>query len=323
MMSMFQPQSYQQISAQKKDSTILFCTGLGINQSPQLPVRFFAYLLPLLVAVNTFPNSKGQFYIADQAAVRLGYDSKIVEHNTVTLQNVIPLFINYFYPHLNQRIFITTEISLEEAEIKEKRQELIEQFIKEITETKHPAIHRFAHKKSTAGDIKPALQYMVEHTLFMRDPITPDSRLFLVKNPDNFSFETLMMIGGPSEKIFYTVRKILLYKYHTTHFPFKTIQLFTDVGRIPPYYTRFNEPVITEEITEEVAQVFLSTIHAELLTDYKILLNLCAKPITQPLPQTILLKNNASLQQGFDNLKGFLKVVSQGRCYAREFTTDR
>lgn len=305
---MFQRKSLDILSTQKPEAKILFCTGLGVNALPEIPVRLFSYLLPLLAAVRTFQNSRGQFYIADQAALRIGYDPHVVQKNVKVLQKIIRAFINRFYPDITNRISITREKRSDESEdVKEERQALIEQFIHDMLEEQQTSILRFARKRGQDTTLKTALQYMVEHALFMRDPVTHDPRLFLINNPDDFLFETIAMIGGPSEKIFYKVRKILIKKHYAPHQRVDHLQLFTHIGRIPPYYSRFDEPILFDGIGayHDVEQ-FLSQIHPELLSDYTVL----SYSLSQVPTLTLKIKSKSQLlQDKMDTLQhGFMAL---------------
>lgn len=309
---MFQRKSLNILSTQKPEAKILFCSGLGVNAQPEIPMRVFSYLLPLLVAVQTFQNSRGQIYLADQAALRLGYDPHIVQKNVERLQRAIRAFITTFYPDITNRLSITCEKHHDESQdVKEKRQALIEQFMQDVLEEQHASILRFARKRGQKTTMKTALQYMVEHALFMRDPVTHDPRLFLINNPDNFFFETFAMIGGPSEKIFYDVRKILIKKHYTPHQRVVHLQLFTPIGRIPPYYSRFGEPSLFDGtgVCHDVEQ-FLSQIHPELYSDYAILFYSLSHVPTLTMKvkrkkQCIKYDMN-TLQHGFMTLKRFV-----------------
>ena len=196
---LLQRKSFDDISEKNSDSKILFCTGIGVNSKPEIPIRFFTYLLPLVSAVHMFEESQGQFYIADQAAIRIGYDPEIVRHNAGMMLRAIREFVGTFFPHIAARIHVTYEKKSEDEPsfVKKQRQNLTEQLISDLLETQDPTILRFARKKSQTTTVRRSLRYMAEHTLFMRDPITTDEQLFLVENPDNFKFETLAMIGGP------------------------------------------------------------------------------------------------------------------------------
>jgi hypothetical protein len=310
---LLQRKSFDSISEKNSDSKILFCTGIGVNSRPEIPIRFFAYLLPLVAAVHVFQEARGQFYIADQAAVRIGYDPEVVRYNAGMTVKAIREFVGTFYPHIAARIYIACEKKSENEFrfVREERQKLTEQLIADLLEVQDPKILRFARKRSQASAVHTSLQYIAEHALFMRDPVTTDERLFLVGNPDDFQFETLAMVGGPSEKFFYKARKILLKKYSNIHNNFKNIQLFTKIGRIPAYYDRFGEPVISETLTEDDVQRFLLHVHPELFTDYKILIAACAD-----FPRINIRKNNIAqlpksdlerLQYGFIMLKRFLQ----------------
>lgn len=258
----------------KEGKKILFSTGLGVNKAPGLPVRFGAYLMPLIDAVRSQVASRGQFYIADQAALRIGQSPEMVERNVESTQQYVRTLVETCFPEISGRIDISREKREEAPEILERRKQLRSQLIKVLLESGDKPIIDFAKNRVAPEDpngILTPMGYMAEHGLFMRDQITDDKSLFLIENPD-FEFEIFAMIGGPAEEIFYKARTIILRKLKREDQNKNNLQLFTDIGRLPPYYSRKQgEPMIGEELGEKSAKDLLERVSKEmpeLFTDY-------------------------------------------------------
>src|SRR3989344_957647 len=90
---------------------------------------------------------------------------------------------------------------------------------------------------------KAALKYMVEHALYMRDPIKLKGGLLplLVAEMQYPYGGHLVMIGGPSERVFWRLRQQLCEKIGA-HALWTSHQLFTPLGDPPTYHPQPNEP---------------------------------------------------------------------------------
>lgn len=255
---------------------ILFSTGLGVNKSPGLALRFGAYLLPLVDAVRSTENSRGRFYIADQAAKRIGQPSELVESNVELMQMYFSSLMRTLFPELEGRIEMVRERSEESLEVLQERNMLRDRLIALLLDSEDEKILTFARKRVNPDDpegIKTPLGYMAEHSLFMRDPIVDDERLFLIDSPEA-GFERFAMIGGPAEEIFFRARQLILGVLNPTKMK-QNLQLFSDVGRLPPYYSQPGEPLMGDVIETNV-QKFLADIRTnmnELTTDFFALLS--------------------------------------------------
>jgi hypothetical protein len=53
----------------------------------------------------------------------------------------------------------------------------------------------FARNRKNGGDIRTPLQYMAEHTLYMRDKVVDDPSVFLIQNPKGYETSKVVMIG--------------------------------------------------------------------------------------------------------------------------------
>lgn len=293
-------------------SNVLFATGLGINQEPKIPVRLASYLVPIITAVSEYPGTRGQFYLADKAAVRLGQEPEIVRANSQLMRAYINSFIELYQPGTRKVIDVSIERDGLNS-VDERRVELVNKMVDILLETRDRALFTFAENRQKEGqDIRVPLSYMAEHTLFMRDAVTEDDDLFLVDSPADYPLDTLAMIGGPAEDIFFKARKKILSSL-SQRGPlangFNRIQLFSDIGRIPPYYARFDEPTVESGIPYRSAKELLSEIDPNLRTDYLMLLISLSKgkDFSMKSRRNELTEvDYESLQSGFNKLKYFL-----------------
>ncbi len=171
-------------------------------------------------------------------------------------------------------------------------------------------INTFANKRG--GDS--ALRYMVEHLLYMRDPIMTSieaNKLLMVPRMCT-DFDHLIMVGGPSEKIFYKFRQEVL-RRHGSHSKWQSHQFFTPIGDPPPYHWQQGEPIIGDTMPETYGGLFtkLRTLPGEdgkqknLLRDYAILLQDLAGVSDFKLPGKV---KPEIFEKGYERLKEFLNT---------------
>lgn len=309
----FNLQSLQNLSNRRLlNEKIVFSTGVGINPEPEIPIRFLSYVTPIFLLAEEYRMSIGQIYTADQASIRMWYNAKIIEWNTLLLKDLISWFTQEFYPDIEDRITVSFERKEqdESSVILESRKKLISEMIDIILRVNDPVIMSFAEKRKNGHNIRVSLQYMAEHCLYMRDAVTNYDELFLIWNPLWFESAMIAMVGWPAEEIFYRVRRSIMTEMNVFDKQ-RNMQLFTNVWRLPPYYRKFMENIIGDHINESSVNVFLSNINPELQYDYLILLLSCTKN-----PDYSLLSRRKSwftkfdyeiLQEWFDLLKCFLR----------------
>ncbi|MBD3338925.1 MAG: hypothetical protein GF353_07445 [Candidatus Lokiarchaeota archaeon] len=304
--------SRNRLNNEPSDGEIVFSSGIGVNHEPEVPVRFLSYLLPIISAVQAQRRSIGQVYIADKGAVRIGQNPETVEQNTRLTENLTRAFIEEFFPELDEKIVTAREKdeTKEAEEVVNSRRQLISRMIDIILKHKKPAIMRFAERRQNGGDIRTPLKYMVEHGLYMRDPVTDDQRLFLVENPPGFENSKIAMIGGPSEEIFYEVRRKIMREMGVLGQQ-PNLQLFSDIGGLPPYYSKKSDIVIGQSIEKYDVKNFLDGLNRQLQYDYLILIISCTEnpdfDIMTKEESEYTDKDYQTLQSGFDRLKSFLK----------------
>lgn len=294
------------------DEQAIFSSGIGINPTPEIPIRYLAYILPMISCVQQYSNAMGQIYTADQGAIRLGIEKTIVEKNVTLLREFTNAFISTMFPEIESKIIISEEKKSCGPDIQAIREQFITRCIEILQIQNDPQIINFARNRANANESSP-LRYMVEHSLYARDTLFNTTSymndIYLVENPKGFENSRIVMIGGPAEKIFYKTRQAII-KVLGALCEQKNIQLFTDIGRLPPYYRKYEETIVGNQIKEDYVADFIEGINRELQYDYLILIIACAQA-----PDFTIIKRRKSgftkndlevLQNGFERLKIFL-----------------
>ncbi len=286
----------------RRNEKYVFSSGIWINPELGIPIRFLSYLLPVLEAKSEFNNSIWQIYFADKMAIKIWIETKIVEKNLWLYKELALGFIEEFYPENKWKIIFNEEKIFSEKELI-KQEELVKEMIFILIESNDSQINNFAQKRW-----KKAFEYMAKHSLYMRDNVVKDKKLFLIDNPKWFEKSDVVMIWWPAEKIFYKARKILennLWK------PNWNLQLFTDIWRLPPYYSKFMENLFWTEIKENNVEDFLKNLNKEFQYDYLMLLIACSSAKNYSLIKKRKKWFNSEdfdiLEEWFQNLKIFLK----------------
>lgn len=98
----------------------------------------------------------------------------------------------------------------------------------------------------------------------MRDPLLIENGAYLVTPPE--SGRQIIMVGGPGEKIMWKARQLIQKKFGFNGQ--QSVQLFTSLGRMPPYFRKDDEPIIGMSVGEN----FLIQAKPEIYRDYAALL---------------------------------------------------
>lgn len=244
-------------------------------------------------ASKEFESSVAQLYLADKAAERMGYDLSAIDTLRSLMRDVVSATAEEFFS-LDESDY---DFQLERSET-DQRNIFIESLIDILEECADQFIRKFALNRRNGGSIREPFRYMAEHGLYMRDPIVEDASLFLVDDPIGFNYEQIAMIGGPSEEIFYQTRMSILKMLDVTN---ANLQLFTDIGSVPPYYRRFDEPIFGELLPDDFED-FWSQLNPFLKKDYEYLLAfLSGSDDLSPTPE--------KLAEGYEMLKYFLTLI--------------
>lgn len=205
------------------------CTGFGVDID--IPVRAAAYSLPVLQMGEMQHSAQTEFYIAESFATKLnGLNPAVTRRNTQLIQEYIKL--------LRLELGVNHEVWLTEKDpFETQRTGYIKEMAKILRKNGSEKLLRFADTRN--GD--ESLAYIAAHALYMWDPHPIDSSLFITERPN--TPESLLIIGGPAEKLFYEARQLLLshIKADTSR---KTEQGFTEIGRRPTYYAVDDETIL-------------------------------------------------------------------------------
>jgi len=229
------------------------CTGFGVAE--KLPVRVAAYALPVLQMGEQQPQARTEFYIAVAFAQKLNQSNpEQVRTNIVLIKEYISL--------LRAAVGVTGEpVWLEERDpFEAHRQIQIKTLAAALKEKASDRIKRFADARN--GD--ESLEYIAAHALYMWDTHDIDPDLFITHREQ--PPESLLVIGGPAEKLFSEARQIL-----TGTFPQTTsrraAQGFTEIGRRPPYYPVEGELVFNGEKPKITFDLIKALPDADVLRD--------------------------------------------------------
>jgi|GEM_PF-2899497 len=206
------------------------CTGFGVDH--EIPVRIAVYALPVLQMGEKFLRAQTEFYVAKAFATKLnGLDANKVQVNIALIKEYIKLF-------KTELSVVNSPVWLDERDPFEvQRYALIKELAKILREHGSERIIRFADSRN--GD--ESLAYIASHALYMWDTLDVDEDKFIIER--DASPQSLLMVGGPAEKLFFEARQLLL-----SHFPTvstrSTVQGFTELGRRPPYYAVDSEMIV-------------------------------------------------------------------------------
>lgn len=278
------------------------CLAQGYGLSRNVPVRLLAYPVPVMRLAKQLGNPEINLYIAKHGVERANQSSFQLSCSLV--KRILENYVKDFY-----------QIELEVL-VDRNTTEVIDKTIKSLLEYAIPIyekdcrIRAFVDKRGGVS----SLQYMVEHILYMRDPIdisiTEESLLI---ERMSFSHEHIIMIGGPAEKIFYQLRQQMLEKVGF-HKKWKSHQLFTPIGNPPTYHQYEDEPVFGYDLPKNVDELFhfLNSLPNDqgkaknVIRDYKILLQEFAGVEKFILPHKV---KWIVFEKGYERLKHFVSKL--------------
>lgn len=206
------------------------CTGFGVDH--EVPVRIVVYALPVLQIGEQMMAAQTEFYIAQAFATKINnLDQKKVAVNVDLIKEYIGL--------LRAELKISNVPAwLEEQDPnKPERNVFLASMVKILREKGSERLIRFADSRN--GD--ESLAYIAAHALYMWDDLDINTELFITQRTQ--PPESLLIVGGPAEKLFHEARQLLLSNYPNSG-KRKTAQGFTEIGRRPPYYSVDGELLI-------------------------------------------------------------------------------
>lgn len=201
-----------------------------------LPLRVLAYLVPVLHLLKSLPSSvTAEIYFAKAGVLRAnGSDDAAIERNFGLLENLILLYISKVHANLKERISILWDAD-PEPRVDKMLDDLAARSAAIVDE--EDAIRHFLEKR---GD--KALRYMVEHAVYMRDPIDfgLDPKNMKLVPGMRMDMDCVIMVGGPAEKVFHRFRSRLASR-STQHDLWRSLQFFTCIGDTPTYHLKEGE----------------------------------------------------------------------------------
>ena len=223
---------------------------IGFGVSSSLTPRILAYPLLALEMLKSNPQMQLEMYVATQFATLQGVTETQGELFGMQRQQASQGFTCEMYEDTADRVsfFPTFHLTPERMQFFEGMSSVL------AADTE---VMRFVNRKAQSEcDIQQALAYIASHSLYMRDPLPIDQDLFMVPQPSSGSAVT--MVGGPAEEIMWTARQRIMEAFGVPQINLP-IQLFTTVGRMPPYYRRGNEPVFSDrDMIQGIPEAMLS-----------------------------------------------------------------
>ena len=291
------------VRAMRPDQRIVIAQGYGAHA--KIPVRFLSYAVPTLRLAAQMPNTaQVELYIAAKGSARA--NEAYYQSNMYAMAWLLQRYVEVCHQNIAKQVRILGDTGTVS--------DCAEKLVDDLMETAMSV----ANTDTQLGDFvikrggERSLRYMVEHLLYMRDPvITEIESLRLLMVPGMaVDFDHLIMVGGPSEKIFWRLRQEILKRYGS-HTKWQSHQFFTPVGDPPPYHWYEGEPVLGDVLPEKVCDLFsrLTRLPGEmgkqknLVRDYAVLLQDLAGVETFQLPTKA---DVAVLEKGYGKLKNFL-----------------
>lgn len=213
---------------------IVIAQGYGV--ASQVPRRFLAYAVPVLrLASQLSEMTTVEFYFATHGVFRA--NGVFYAESLLRMRNELSWFVRTYYPQLLSRVRI-----LEDAPLSaETKQVLDVLFIsaKRVAEN-NLQIKQFVLNRGGEN----AIRYMLEHLLYMRDPIMvedkPNKKLLVPEMTTDQNH--VIMVGGPAEKVFWQFRQAMLNECGS-HTQWESHQFFTPIGDPPTYHAYSEEPI--------------------------------------------------------------------------------
>lgn len=253
------------LRARLKGERSVIAQGYGLEDGP-LPVRSLAYAIPTFRLLRDLPETtKGEIYIATEGVLRANptLDKDAVYRNEKELTALLSAYLEVVHPTLEGRVRILGDRVLPEHSETER-------FILELTEElaghalKDESLSSFIRKRGGEN----ALRYVAEHAVYMRDAIQPRPFKHLLVDGMEQDVDTVVMVGGPAEKIFYRARQLLVGARNIQN-AVRTEQLITPIGeKRPPYHFETGEITFDDLREESSALTLLQRVAGAVTTDY-------------------------------------------------------
>lgn len=265
----------QTIRGIEPDKTIVVSTGFGVRDA--LPLRFLAYCIPAIHLLKQLPQSATiEFYIALHGVLRANPTLQPTAPGLAdTMRELITSYTRRFHPEQSGQVTTLIDRYISTYDTVHQLMDRLAPYAWQLYEKDQP-LRNFADKRGGS----PALRYMAEHALYMRDPLIGWNPSWLLVEAMQTDMNHIIMIGGPAEKIFFRVRQHLM-EHMGCHNKWQSHQFFTPIGEPPTYHPQACEPLWNQrpelqtnvgEMLTQASQGLASEYRKTILRDLLILL---------------------------------------------------
>ncbi len=225
-----------------QDEKVVVAQGFGLKEEG-VPLRFLAYIVPTLHLLKQLPESAiAEFYVAHFGVLRAnGLNVEITTSRAEEMNDAVINYSSAIHPEESSKVRFLEDRNIENDQ---ETQVLINSLAETAKKfcSKEEKIQKFISNRG--GET--SLRYMVEHALYMRDPLKGVEESNWLVPEMTSEMQHIIMIGGSSEKIFCEMRQLLC-RAIGTHSQWKVHQFFTPIGGRPPTYHPYeDEPLWSE-----------------------------------------------------------------------------
>lgn len=259
------------------DDKVVVSQGLGAPKDPyEMPLRVLAYVVPVLHLLKQLPRSAiAEIYIAAWGTIRanqmtsLDSISRILSAG-VEMRGLIEAYVRAVHSDLEPQV--RTMMDERPSLGSERAVAALEGYGQELCSTDE-SVKNFVMKRGGQS----AMRYMVEHALYMREPLASlEGNNWLLVPGMSLDMKHLIMVGGPAEKVFYKMRQRLRDKAGI-HNRWTPHQLWTSIGDPPTYSRQPGEPLWPplDDLNRELrdySRVVNSNSPTNLIRDFLVLL---------------------------------------------------
>lgn len=225
------------------DDKVVLSQGLGAPKGPyEMPLRLLAYVVPVLHLLKQLPRSAiAEIYIAAWGTIRanqmtdLDLISRVLSAGAV-MRRLIEAYVHEVHCDLEPQVRTLQDDRPSLGS--ERAIAALEGYGQELCSTDE-SVKNFVTKRGGQS----AVRYMIEHALYMREPLVSlEGYNWLLVPGMSLDMKHLIMVGGPAEKIFYKMRQHLRDK-DGVHSRWTSHQLWTSIGDPPTYSPQLGEPL--------------------------------------------------------------------------------
>lgn len=223
---------------------VLISTGFGCDPTYLHNVRLLAYLVPAIEMAKGLKERgvesvRIEYYFAQHFVAWLRGEGQRVGLWTDTAMALLRGYLASFYPDVDTHVLRDRPLLPEEEDI-------IDEMACYLQKRATREVKEFANKRGGF----PALRYMAAHAMYMWDPLQILAGRPSLRQGGIEAFDSVIMIGGRAEKIFYEARQTLM--GFGTHSRWESRQLFTNIGRgVPCYHHTAEEPVVSRDLPKD------------------------------------------------------------------------